>query len=115
MVSDARLAPFMRIGFFRWLASQPYGLQRAARSKGLVRFNLLASVVNLTLNVVLAWLLIPPLGAAGAAWASVLPRLVSAVALNFAFASTRAQGVVMLRAMLAPALVLKLIRKQRVP
>lgn len=88
---------------------------RALVAEGLVRFNLLASVVNLTLNVVLAWLLIPPLGAAGAAWASVLPRLVSAVALNFAFASTRAQGVVMLRAVLAPALVLKLIRQQRVP
>jgi O-antigen/teichoic acid export membrane protein len=88
---------------------------RALIAEGLVRFNLLASVVNLTLNVALAWLLIPPLGAAGAAWASVLPRVVSAVALNFAFASTRAQGVVMLRAVLAPALVLKLIRKQRVP
>jgi O-antigen/teichoic acid export membrane protein len=88
---------------------------RALIAEGLVRFNLLASVVNLTLNVALAWLLIPPLGAAGAAWASVLPRLVSAVALNFAFASTRAQGVVMLRAVLMPALVLKLIRKRRVP
>ena len=88
---------------------------RALIAEGLVRFNLLASVVNLTLNVALAWLLIPPLGAAGAAWASVLPRLVSAVALNFAFASTRAQGVVMLRAVLAPALVLTLIRKRRVP
>ncbi len=88
---------------------------RALIAEGLVRFNLLASVVNLTLNVALAWLLIPPLGAAGAAWASVLPRVVSAVALNFVFASTRAQGVVMLRAVLAPAIVLKLIRQQRVP
>lgn len=88
---------------------------RALIAEGLVRFNLLTAAVNLALNMALAWLLIPPLGAAGAAWASVLPRVVSAVALNFAFASTRAQGVVMLRAVLAPALVLKLIRQQRVP
>lgn len=86
---------------------------RALIAEGLVRFNLLAAAVNLTLNVMLAWLLIPPLGPAGAAWASVLPRAVSAVALNFAFAHTRVQGIVMLRAVGAPLKGLGYLRKRR--
>lgn len=86
---------------------------RALIAEGLMRFNLIASVVNLALNLTLSWLLIPTLGAAGAAWASVLPRLVSAIALNFAFASTRAQGFVMLRALWAPALWFEYLRARR--
>lgn len=87
---------------------------QALIAEGLVRFNLLGAVVNLALNVLLAWLLIPSLGAVGAAWASVLPRFVSAVVLNFAFASTRAQGWVMLRALWAPLLWLEYVRARRV-
>ena len=76
---------------------------RALIAEGLARFNLLSAAVNLAANVALAWVLIPRMGAAGAALASVLPRLASAVALNFVFAQTRPQGFVMLRALWAPA------------
>jgi O-antigen/teichoic acid export membrane protein len=86
---------------------------RALIAEGLVRFNLLVHVVNLILTLVLAWLLIPPLGAVGAAWAAVVPRLVSAVALNFAFARTREQGFLMCRAVLAPVRVLGGLRRRR--
>lgn len=75
---------------------------RALIAEGLTKFNLLAAAVNLACGLALAWWLIPVLGAAGAAWASMLPGLVSAIGLNFLFSSTRAQGVVMLRALCMP-------------
>lgn len=75
---------------------------RTLIAENLPRFNLLAACVNLVANALLAWWLIPRLGAVGAAWASVLPRLLSGVAINFAFARTRPQGVIMLRALRAP-------------
>jgi len=88
---------------------------RALIAEGLARFNLLSAAVNLAANVALAWVLIPPMGAAGAAWASVLPRVFSAVALNFLFERTRAQGFVMCRAVLAPIGLLNWLRKRREP
>ena len=86
---------------------------RTLIAEDLPRFNLLAAGVNLVANVLLAWWLIPPLGAVGAAWASVLPRLLSGVAINFAFARTRPQGVVMLRALRAPLLLPGYLRSRR--
>ena len=89
-----------------------------ARSRTLIaedlpRFNLLAAGVNLVANALLAWWLIPPLGATGAAWASVLPRLVSVVAINFLFARTRRQGVVMVRGLWAPGVLFGYLRARR--
>lgn len=88
---------------------------RALIAEGLMRYNMLAALVNLALSVTLAWLLIPWLGAVGAAWASVLPRVVSAVLLNFAFAATRPQGFVMLRAVLTPGRMLRQWRRHGAP
>jgi len=67
------------------------------------RFNLLCAVVDFVCNLALAWWLIPRFGAVGAAWASVLPRLASVVVISFFFDRTRRQGVMMLRAVRAPA------------
>ena len=86
---------------------------RTLIAEDLPRFNLLAAGVNLVGNALLAWWLIPPLGAVGAAWASVLPRLVSVVAINFVFARTRRQGVVMLRALRAPVSLFNHLRARR--
>jgi PST family polysaccharide transporter len=86
---------------------------RTLIAENLPRFNLLAACVNLVANALLAWWLIPPLGAVGAAWASVLPRLLSGVAINFAFARTRPQGVIMLRALRAPLLLPGYVRAWR--
>ena len=75
---------------------------RTLIAEGLTRFNLIAAAVTLTCSLLLAWWLIPAFGAVGAAWAGVLPRLIGAVAINFLFAPTRPQGVVMLRALWFP-------------
>ena len=79
--------------------------------ENLPRFNLMAASVNLMGSILLCWVLIPPLGAAGAAWASVLPRLISTVVLNLVFARTRTQGRVMLRAIAALFLFSRLSHK----
>lgn len=84
--------------------------QRTLLAESRVRFNLLAAMVNLACNLGLAWLLIPPLGAVGAAWASVLPRLVSGVALNFVFAHARPHGIAMLRGLCMPWLAVRISR-----
>lgn len=64
----------------------------------LLGFNLLCNVANLLCAASLAWILIPPFGAVGAAWASVLPQVVSVFLLNFAFSATRSHGIQMLHA-----------------
>ncbi len=75
---------------------------RTLITEGLTWFKLFSAAVTLACGLLLAWWLIPALGAAGAAWASAAPRLIGAVAINFLFAPTRPQGVMMLRALRFP-------------
>lgn len=80
---------------------------QALIAENLPRFNLISAVVNLACNLGLAWWLIPQFGPPGAAWASLLPGLVSGVALNFAFAPGRLHAIAMLRGLCMPWLVLR--------
>ena len=81
---------------------------QALIAEDLPRFNLVSAAVNLACNLTLAWWLIPQFGAPGAAWASLLPGMVSGVALNFAFAPGRLHAAAMLRGLCMPWVALRI-------